>query len=100
MNVSAITMALTDKGGRRSGYERRQFSYSVHVPERRINRERRMPSDRRESIDRRYRVDRKILGKKLESFKNMMGSDSRREKQERRGDNERRAVFAAVLAPA
>ena len=35
------------KGGRRSGIDRRYFSYSVHVPERRLGNERRNDQDRR-----------------------------------------------------
>ena len=40
-------MRLLDNGGRRSGADRRQFSYAFHIPERRIS------SDRRSGIDRR-----------------------------------------------
>ena len=36
-----------DNGGRRSGIDRRQFSYSGHVPERRSGKERRSGRDRR-----------------------------------------------------
>ena len=36
-----------DNGGRRSGIDRRQFSYSDHVPERRSGKERRSGNDRR-----------------------------------------------------
>ena len=32
---------LPDNGGRRSGIERRQFSYNVHIPERRSGKDRR-----------------------------------------------------------
>jgi hypothetical protein len=38
-----------DKGGRRTGLERRQFSYSVHIPERRSGKARRQAQDRRKS---------------------------------------------------
>jgi hypothetical protein len=38
-----------DKGGRRTGLERRQFSYSVHIPERRSGKPRRQAQDRRKS---------------------------------------------------
>jgi hypothetical protein len=38
---------LFDKGGRRSGIVRRRFSYAVHIPERRLNKDRRKNSDRR-----------------------------------------------------
>jgi len=38
-----------DNGGRRSGFDRRQFSYSGHVPERRSGEERRSGNDRRQA---------------------------------------------------
>ena len=38
---------LTDNGGRRSGIERRQFSYDFHIPERRSGKDRRSGLDRR-----------------------------------------------------
>jgi hypothetical protein len=39
---------LPDNGGRRSGVERRQFSYNHHIPERRSGEDRRSGLDRRE----------------------------------------------------
>jgi len=39
---------LRDNGGRRSGIERRRFSYSQHVPERRSCKDRRKGGDRRD----------------------------------------------------
>ena len=36
-----------DNGGRRSGIDRRQFTYASHVPERRSGQERRCGRDRR-----------------------------------------------------
>lgn len=36
-----------DKGGRRSGIDRRQFSYAIHIPERRSEEDRRGGLDRR-----------------------------------------------------
>jgi hypothetical protein len=38
---------LPDNGGRRSGIDRRQFSYTAHIPERRSGKERRSGLDRR-----------------------------------------------------
>ena len=38
---------LSDNGGRRSGTDRRRYSYTVHIPERRYSEERRQKSDRR-----------------------------------------------------
>ena len=40
---------LLDKGGRRSGTDRRRFSYTVHIPERRLSKDRRKNSDRRDT---------------------------------------------------
>jgi len=42
-----------DNGGRRTGIERRHFSYSAHIPERRSGQERRSGKDRRSGADRR-----------------------------------------------
>jgi len=36
-----------DNGGRRLGIDRRQFSYTMHIPERRSGKERRSGFDRR-----------------------------------------------------
>jgi hypothetical protein len=38
---------LIDRGGRRSGGDRRSYSYSVHLPERRSGKDRRSGVDRR-----------------------------------------------------
>lgn len=43
--------SLSDNGGRRSGIDRRLFSYSAHIPERRCGQERRSGSDRRGPLD-------------------------------------------------
>ena len=37
---------LQDNGGRRSGIERRQFSYTQHIPEQRSDKDRRSGNDR------------------------------------------------------
>jgi len=41
---------LSDNGGRRSGIDRRQFSYTKHIPERRCGPDRRNSQDRRKDI--------------------------------------------------
>ena len=41
------TTAAHDYGGRRSGVDRRQFTYAVHIPERRSGKDRRINWDRR-----------------------------------------------------
>ncbi len=38
---------FSDNGGRRSGIDRREFSYTTHIPERRSGKERRSGFDRR-----------------------------------------------------
>jgi hypothetical protein len=41
-------MISADNGGRRSGSERRSYSYTLHIPERRHGEERRGGDDRRQ----------------------------------------------------
>ena len=43
-----VAFNLGDNGGRRSGIERRRFSYSGHIPERRSGVDRRCGKDRRD----------------------------------------------------
>lgn len=38
---------MSDKGGRRTGIDRREFSYSAYAPERRSGKDRRKLEDRR-----------------------------------------------------
>ena len=40
-------LILLDNGGRRSGGDRRNYSYSMHIPERRSGKDRRSGNDRR-----------------------------------------------------
>jgi len=47
MNDFLQKMKLMDNGGRRSGADRRQFSYAFHIPERRVSTDRRLGHDRR-----------------------------------------------------
>ena len=42
-----MDFAAYDNRGRRSGIERRQFSYMIHIPERRSGKDRRSGVDRR-----------------------------------------------------
>ena len=44
---------IMDNGGRRSGIDRRHFSYNAHVPERRSGQDRRSDKDRRTGVERR-----------------------------------------------
>ena len=73
MNVTAMAIALIDNGGRRLGDDRRQFSYTNHIPDRRLG------EDRRTGLDRRSRLD-------------------LREEKDRRSSLERRATFATALS--
>ena len=47
---SETHLELQDNGGRRIGIERRNFSYSLHIPERRFDNDRRKIKDRRETF--------------------------------------------------
>ena len=60
MSGSHVVYNLRDNGGRRSGIERRRFSYSGHIPERRSEGDRRVSSDRRCGPDRRCGEERRI----------------------------------------
>jgi hypothetical protein len=42
---------VIDNGGRRSGIERRRFSYAIHVPELRLGKDRRNDIDRRNEVE-------------------------------------------------
>jgi hypothetical protein len=57
MNFPGRVFFGADKGGRRSGIDRRQFSYSEHIPERRSGADRRSGKDRRSGGDRRKRIE-------------------------------------------
>lgn len=72
--IKKLDFDLRDKGGRRSGTDRRQFSYSSHIPERREDPDRRDGEDRRDGWARR-------------------GEEDRRSSRERRDGQERRAAF-------
>jgi hypothetical protein len=54
MNEKKQNGISTDNGGRRSGGDRRIYSYTLHVPERRSGTERREGEDRRKAP--RYKI--------------------------------------------
>ena len=58
-----------DNGGKRSGVDRRQFSYSSHIPERRSNK------DRRGGFDRRKARDSNFKGRERREFLYIEGDD-------------------------
>jgi hypothetical protein len=49
---NAVIWFLADRGGRRSGLERRQFSHILHLPERRSGQDRRSGKERRGTFHR------------------------------------------------
>jgi hypothetical protein len=49
--VEVSPFFLSDRGGRRLGIDRRRFSYTLHIPERRSGRERRRIKERRGELD-------------------------------------------------
>lgn len=53
MTKAGATLEIWDNGGRRSGVDRRYYSYSGHIPERRGEMNRRVGEDRRTGEDRR-----------------------------------------------
>jgi hypothetical protein len=55
--------AMRDDSCTRSGIDRRQFSYSYHIPERRSGKDRRKGFDRRAGLVRRRRRDRRFSDK-------------------------------------
>ncbi len=92
MNISAAALALIDNGGRRSGVDRRNFSYTDHIPDRRFKEERRSGIDRRIDGDRRNGINRRI------SMVVELKIEDLRKGIDRRFSSERRAAFAAALA--
>ena len=87
MNITAMAIALIDNGGRRLGIDRRQFLYTNHIPDRRLDEDRRAGRDRRKNIDRR-------------SGKVVLINSKRdlREGEDRRSSPDRRSTFSAALS--
>ena len=52
---------VKDNGGRRSGVDRRQYSYASHIPERRSDEERRSGEDRRDGIGEKNEYERRAI---------------------------------------
>ena len=55
MTETGSAFEIWDNGGRRSGVNRRYYSYSGHIPERRNGMDRRTGEDRRSGEDRRQK---------------------------------------------
>ncbi|UCD88523.1 MAG: hypothetical protein JSW04_08595 [Desulfobacterales bacterium] len=94
MGISAMTLALIDNGGRRLGIDRRQYSYTDHIPNSRSTEDRRSGIDRRYGSERRNGEDRRsdeIVLKKIKRPSNDM-----RRGVDRRVDSDRRAALTAI----
>ena len=91
MSIASAVIAIIDNGGRRSGIDRRQFSYTEHIPARRSSNERRSSLDRRSKIDRRNVLDRRTIKGSMKTIK----IDGRKNK-DRRYFVERRTSFATI----
>lgn len=59
MNIRYVNEITVDNGGSRSGTERRKFSYTEFIPERRSGKDRRKGFDRRSGIGRRRGYERR-----------------------------------------
>jgi hypothetical protein len=95
MSISETVIALVDNGGRRLGIDRRQFSYTSHIPNRRLNEDRRIETDRRGVEDRRSGVARRELNGILKKMINP--ENDLRKTKDRRNEFERRAAYAVAL---
>ena len=62
-------LRLADNGGRRSGTDRRQFSYISHIPERRCGQDRRSRVERRRIPGSKTSVARKGVKERRDAFK-------------------------------
>ena len=94
MSVTAMTLALIDNGGRRLGVDRRQFTYTNHIPNGRSGGDRRSRGDRRSGSERRNNGDRRsgeFIFKKIKRPENDL-----REGIDRRNSLDRRVAYAAV----
>jgi hypothetical protein len=89
MHDSGMMTVLKDNGGRRLDIDRRQFSYTNYIPDRRLCENRRACIDRRNSMDQRRGTDRR----RAKIIKIYHGKELRK-REERRSGLERRATFA------
>jgi hypothetical protein len=60
MSIPPNTLALKDNGGRRLLVDRRRFSYTEHIPDRRLGRDRRSAIDRRSGVEQRAGQDLRV----------------------------------------
>ena len=89
-----LSYDLSDHGGRRIGIDRRRFSYSEHIPERRCGEDRRSGIDRRIGVDRRAGVHQRArMERRTTSREDRRGTSNRRGENERRVSDDRTAVL-------
>ena len=86
---SNVAFSLPDNGGRRTGIDRRRFSYSDHIPERRSGEDRRSDSDRR-GIERRRGSNRRSDMERRTGKAAVISLDDVRSGKERRQTRDRR----------
>jgi hypothetical protein len=89
MGNALVVINFRDNGGRRSGLERRRFSYDGYIPERRLGAERRSGTDRRAGLERRAGCERRDGSKEasvadLQEFKDRRVLENRRAGMDRR----------------
>ena len=85
-----VEFNLRDNGGRRSGIDRRRFSYTSHIPERRRGSEQGEASDRRNGEDRRCGHDRRSGVDRRSLEERRIGPLGPRKKGERGSGEDRR----------
>ena len=89
-----LSYTLTDHGGRRIGIDRRRFSYSEHIPERRCGVDRRSGKDRRLGVDRRSGMNRRAsIERRTTPSRDRKGTSNRGGEYERRGSGDRKSVL-------
>jgi hypothetical protein len=93
MTEYTVEFNLRDNGGRRAGIDRRHFSYTSHIPERRCGTDRREASDRRSGLDRRIGEDRRSGLDRRSLEERRIGSLGRRKNGERRTGEDRRDLM-------
>ncbi len=93
MASSSVIVQKMDNGGRRSGIDPRQFSYSGHIPERRGSKDRRIVFDRRSGTERRCPEERRVSRHTDEVHKSGIKIVEMRSYKERRKNNDRRDAF-------
>jgi hypothetical protein len=59
MRIAGMITVLKDNGGRRLDIDRRQFSYTNYIPDRRLCENRRVCIDRRNDMDQRSCMERR-----------------------------------------